>query len=311
MDLALFFILPLIGGFAFATSFDLLRYRTGREDSQRLYYRAALIGVLLAAGGAALHVALVRWLPTYAFGVRGLSAQLVVPLLEKERSAGTTALSQTAQDLRIEAVLACLYGFVLGVLTPVWNRVIRLADLLWMHLPFSPPRPSFLDRLNLDAITDQLERLIAESLARKTLVQVTLNNAKVYVGSVHESLNPASPAKYFKLQPWLSGYRSSKDGRVEFNTYYDTVLASLETSDAASEVAASFQLVIPIDKVVSASGFSLEAYEKFELDRLDRDDWEKEREKAAAALPSPPILGPVSAGLAALVGWWLARRPHE
>ena len=45
MDLALFFILPLIGGFAFATGFDLLRYSTGRQDSQRLYYQAAKIGV--------------------------------------------------------------------------------------------------------------------------------------------------------------------------------------------------------------------------------------------------------------------------
>ncbi len=310
MDLALFFVLPLIGGFAFATTFDLLRYRTGREDSQRLYYRAALIGVLLAAGGATLHVVLAR-LPAYATGIRGLSAQLVVPLLEKERGAGTTALSQTAQDLRIEAVLACLYGFVLGVLTPIWNLVIRLADALWTRLPFLPPRASFLDRLNLNAITDQLERLIAESLAGKTLVQVTLSNSKVYVGSVHESLNPASPAKYFKLQPWLSGYRSSKDGRVDFNTYYDTVLASLETSDAASEVAASFQLVIPIDKVVSASGFSLEAYEKFELDRLDRDDREKERAAAETATPASPAVGPVAAAAAVLIGWWLARKRQE
>lgn len=44
MDLALFFVLPLIGAFAFATGFDLLRYRTGRQDSQRLYYQAAMIG---------------------------------------------------------------------------------------------------------------------------------------------------------------------------------------------------------------------------------------------------------------------------
>jgi len=32
--------LPLIG--AFATGFDLLRYRTGRQDSQRLYDQAAM-----------------------------------------------------------------------------------------------------------------------------------------------------------------------------------------------------------------------------------------------------------------------------
>lgn len=306
MDLALFFILPLIGGFAFATTFDLLRYRTGREDSQRLYYRAALIGVLLALAGAGLHYLLAR-LPTYASWTRAITDAVVSPLLEKERSSGTVQLSVLAQSLKVQAVIACFYGFVLGVATPVWNRAIRSLDWLWTHLPVLPRRVSFLDRLNLNAITDQMERLITQSLLNKTLLQVTLSNSKVYVGSVHESLNPASPAKYFKIQPWLSGQRRSADGRVDFNTYYDQVLAALESNDPLGEVAASFQLVIPIDKVVSASGFSLQAYEQFELARLDQED--RDQDKAKPPL-SPPPAGSWTAliGAATLIGAWLSGR---
>lgn len=305
MDLALFFVLPLIGGFAFATTFDLLRYRTGREDSQRLYYRAALIGVLLALAGAGLHYLLAK-IPAYAAWIRVTTDALVNPLLEKERSQGTVPLSALAQGLKVQTVLACFYGFALGVATPLWNYAIRFLDWLWTHLPFPSPPASFLDRLNLAAITDQMERLITQSLLNKTLLQVTLSNAKVYVGSVHESLNPASPAKYFKIQPWLSGQRRSTDGRVEFNTYYDEVLAAVESSDPLGEVAASFQLVIPIDKVVSASGFSLQAYEQFELKRLEQED--REQEKATLPTVSPQPSSSIAVALiaaAGLVGNWL------
>jgi hypothetical protein len=48
-------VLPVIGGFAFITRFTLLRYWTGREESQRLYYRAAFWGIVFAAIAALLH----------------------------------------------------------------------------------------------------------------------------------------------------------------------------------------------------------------------------------------------------------------
>jgi len=50
VDLPLFFTLPLIGGYAFVTSLWSLRWRSARQDSQRLYYRAAVYGILIAAG---------------------------------------------------------------------------------------------------------------------------------------------------------------------------------------------------------------------------------------------------------------------
>lgn len=55
--------------------------------------------------------------------------------------------------------------------------------------------------------------------------------------------------------------------------------------------------MIPIEKIVSASGFSLQAYEQFELDRLDQQDREQGAEERAAA-SSPP--GPLSGRLSSL-----------
>lgn len=267
MDVALFFVLPLIGGFAFATQFLLLRYRTGREESQRLYYRAALYGVIFAGAGVFLHHAARAGFPTYNAFIDNVAAGVVLPLLEKERVSQAVPLSQAAARARVELAAVCIYAFILGVLTPLWNQVLRLLDFLWTRMPAATGqgRRSFLSTLNRQAITDHLEGLLADALTAATPIQATLSNSKVYVGSVLESLDPASPAKYFKIQPWMSGHRSSDTGKVDFNTFYDSVLIGLDEEEAKRR-AATFQLVIPIDKVVSASGFDFDAYEQFTIE---------------------------------------------
>ncbi|HEY4065406.1 MAG TPA: hypothetical protein VGM74_00790, partial [Burkholderiaceae bacterium] len=190
MDLTLFFVLPLIGGFAFVTRLSLLRYKTGREEAQRLYYRAALYGVVLAIAAALLHEAGRRTSAPYAAFAQGVVSTVLLPLLEKDRSTATLALSAAAQAIRVELAIICVYAFLLGALAPLWNLVLAGADRLWVRLAPPPLRRSFLDRLNLRAITDQLEKLLAQSLFSASLIQVTLSNSKVYVGSVLESLDP-------------------------------------------------------------------------------------------------------------------------
>jgi hypothetical protein len=95
---------------------------------------------------------------------------------------------------------------------------------------------------------------------------VTLSNSKVYVGSVLESLDPGSPAKYFKIQPWMSGHRG-EDGMVQFNTFYDDILSAFQADPGKRAAVETFQLVIPIDKVLTASGFDVQAYERFLRER--------------------------------------------
>ena len=67
--------------------------------------------------------------------------------------------------------------------------------------------------------------------------------------------------------------------------------------------------MIPIDKVVTASGFSLQAHEQFELDRLDEADREQEAAKRASAPQRQgTALGAALAAAVALLTAWLSAR---
>ena len=291
MDLALLFVLPLVGGFAFVTRFALLRYATGREESQRLYYRAAFYGLIFAIGAGAAHSVARNHVVAYARFVDALASDAVLPLLEKDKTQSTVAPTREAVRVRIDVALICFYGFAIGALTPLWNLLLRLADAIWVRLPASEEvkRRSFLATLNLRAIKDHLERLLAESLISASPIQVTLSNAKVYVGMMLESIDPASPTKNFKIQPWMSGFRSSVNGRVDFNTFYDNVLAGLDEEEAKRR-AATFQLVIPVDKVVSAGGFDFDTYEQFVLEQGMTERDRVARSEAPPTASSPDLI---------------------
>lgn len=256
MDVALLFVLPLIGGFTFAKNFLLVQYQAAREDGQRLYYRAALFGVLLSVLGAVVHHGLLAPIDSYRALSSHVASGVLLPLFERP-SPPATAYSPQAVQVRVDFAMICAWAFILGALTFLWNAVLRGIDRLYVHLGGGGSERSFLRALNLAAIKDQLELLLANSLASGTQVLITLSNGKVYVGVVLLAPDPASPLKHFRLQPFMSGYRDPETGRVKFTTFYGKVLEKPDVN------VASFQLVVPVDKVITASGFDMKAYREF------------------------------------------------
>lgn len=256
MDVALLFVLPLIGGFTFAKNFLLVRYQAAREDGQRLYYRAALFGVLFSVLGAVIHHGLLAPVEWYRALSVHVASTFLDPLFERP-SLPATAYSQQAVQVRVDIAMICAWAFVLGALTFLWNALLHWGDRLYVRIRKGGSERSFLRALNLAAIKDQLELLLANSLARGTQVLITLSNGKVYVGVVLRAPDPASPLKHFRLQPFMSGYRDPETGRVKFTTFYGKVLEKPDVN------VASFQLVVPVDKVITASGFDLKAYREF------------------------------------------------
>jgi hypothetical protein len=258
LDLPLFFTLPLIGGFAFVTSLWSLRWRSARQDTQRLYYRAAVYGVVLAAGLAVAHTALFQW-AAYRDGFSWLYTSFLKPLFTTK-----DALPEQALAIRAHVALVCVYALLFGIFAP---RILNRAAA-WL----SQARRGRDTRVvaNLAAITDPLESLLSRSLLNGEAIQVTLSTGKVYVGYVLEAPDPDLPTKFIKLQPLMSGQRGA-DGQVDYNTFYDEILSEYESNPATKAALDTFQQVVPVDKVVTVSGFNLDAYVHFLGDRQRRD----------------------------------------
>lgn len=269
MDLPLFFTLPLIGGFAFVTGLWSLRWRSARQDSQRLYYRAAVCGVLLAAVVGVAHAVLLVW-PAYRHGFEWLYASFLKPLFTTK-----DALPELSLTIRAHVALVCVYALAFGIVAPpILNRVGRL----WRS-----GRDSRVIA-NLASITDPLELLLSRSLLNGEAIQVTLSTGKVYVGYVLEAPDPDLPTKFIKLQPLMSGQRGS-DGQVDYTTFYDRILTDFEADPDTKAALDTFQQVVPVDKVVTLSGFNLDAYVHFLSDRQEREgDVAEGRGDAAWAL---------------------------
>lgn len=267
MDLALLFFLPLIGGFRFVESFSLTRFRAARQETQRLYYKAALCGAVLTLVGLLLHLILIKYVGAYLSFVNDMRESLVTPLLDRPTTTGAAPVPGTVPPgspppvwvARTHVVFACIWALLLGICTPLYNAVIAIVDQLHYAL-YARRRgqPPFLERLNVRSITDQFELLLAKAVWEKSLIQVTLTNQKMYVGSVTRSVDPRSQEKYIRLLPYMSGFRSKDTGEVTYTTFYADLLERKDPVELAS-----YEIVVPMDKVTTASGFDLQAYVAF------------------------------------------------
>ncbi|UII27469.1 hypothetical protein LVD15_03285 [Fulvivirga maritima] len=81
----------------------------------------------------------------------------------------------------------------------------------------------------------------------------TLTSQKVYVGLLTRMGDPHGEDGFINLIPLFSGYRNQK-GKMKLTTNYP-------------KDESNFELVIPIDKILSASSFNYEAYKKLNLSK--------------------------------------------
>ena len=187
----------------------------------------------------------------------------------------------------------CVYALFIGIVAPpVWNGAGS-----WLSKGRGRDRRV---RINQASITDPLELLLSRSLLNGEAIQVTLSTGKVYVGYVLAAPDPDLPTKFITLQPLMSGQRNS-DGKVTYTTFYDQILTEFEANPDTKDALDSFQQVIPVDKVVTLSGFNLDAYVRFLAERQSEDG------DSSPDTGPGKTWGPASISLLLLVGGILSR----
>jgi hypothetical protein len=239
MELAAVFLLPLLGGYVFASLWRLTSYATRRVEGHHLYFSAAFYGAVFFIAALLVRVIfLARW-----DGYSELEAALSTYI--------APAMKDPSNGRQVEFVITAGYSLLLA---PLFAALLNI---------FTPKRWSL--RRNLSA----LDGLLSRAQYAEMPVSVTLNTGKVYIGLVVEITDPDRPPPAIILFPMLSGHRDA-DGRLKITTDYANVYSALEANK--EKVAKlllpavwepNFEVVVRADQIVSANMFSPGVYSEF------------------------------------------------
>ncbi|UII21449.1 hypothetical protein [Fulvivirga ligni] len=96
---------------------------------------------------------------------------------------------------------------------------------------------------------DEFQRLLLQEFIKRRPMLFTLTTQKVYVGGLTRMGDPHGEDGFINIIPLFSGYRNA-EGKLDLTTNYPR-----DEND-------NFEIVLPIDKIISASSFNYETYKK-------------------------------------------------
>lgn len=224
-------LLPLVGGYWFVSLCHLTRLSFAKESGERLLFGAATAGTILAG---------LAW-----FGASFVAGQLPDVHTAWRAVAPPWPFAGTA-----------FAAFLLGPLAAfVVNR-------------FASPGRAEAHAINTSGTG--LERLFwsATDPDDPSLVQITLDDGKVYVGWIERTApNPRAPDSFVRLLPTLSGYRDARrcfEVTTNYEPVYSRLLEDGELDDAEMVIINAFVKVLPLSRIVSAGIYLPEARELFD-----------------------------------------------
>lgn len=237
MDGALIVVLPLVGGYIFASRWIVTKYVVDREDGHRLYFRAAFYGVFLFAVALLIRLLLSSWFDGYSHVESVLSGELRGTLKEPN----DPALRNT--------LLTSLFALAIGA-------------TLWVPFEFLPQNwKRFLFHRAIR--NNEFESLLARAMQNVKPISVTMENSKVYVGLLNESLHPGVNRKYLTIFPLMSGFRDSNNSKIWFTTFYNHIYQNLDRISPSVSLE-DFEIVLPIDHIQSLNMFDIAVYTEFQ-----------------------------------------------
>ena len=212
-------LLPLLGGFLFFYSAHLLRFQAQRLEGYKLLLQSAIAGVVLS---------FIARLIILAAGATSFGAWLV------SRWSVFSPFSFSAESA-LSMILGPLAALILNV---------------------------FIDRDQAKEIEVRrnahgLTRLFYQAAEEHFLISVTLDSRKWYVGWVVETAGLMPQQKYFRLLPYMSGYRDNGTLETFRTTFYEELLATPGLN--ADELV----VTLPIDSVKMAGRFNEKFYNEY------------------------------------------------
>jgi hypothetical protein len=247
-------LLPLLGGFIFASLWHPTKYYTQRADTYRLIFTASVTGAVFLFLACVIVSLLTYLVPSVCQPINRLWHD-VFPYANSGR-----------------ATLAFAMGAFLW-----WPANKKCSDTAAVSRAILSKR-------------DPLELLLRRALGEVKLVSVTLKSGKVYVGTIQSNFNPAYPMEHVSMLPAFSGYRDKITKKMELTLSYfealkpareklleidreilqmldqeiskENMRKSQKKLEERKNILQDYEVVLPIDELQSVNIFHVNLYKR-------------------------------------------------
>jgi hypothetical protein len=243
-------ISPLAGGYLILSRLNYFRFKQQRLDRQRLIFDSILIAIALIS-------------------VTFLLKTILFILFD-----GLQNFCYDHLPIRMQYFGTSITSFFLAVLIVLIGNKTFFSD-----------RQKEINK-SIIKVGNEFELLLRDSMEKKSLVEITLDSKKVYIGWVKELPIPLV-SNYLRIIPALSGYRNETH-HIIFTTDYLTVYSTyIESGSSLNAKELNVDLIITIDNIVSISYFDHDMWEKFNPQKKEQKSPSKSTQKSGA--PKKPL----------------------
>ncbi|EJM53578.1 hypothetical protein PMI29_05766 [Pseudomonas sp. GM49] len=262
---------PLIAGYLFVSTWHQTRYLIKREDSQKVYIRAAFWGI---------------WLFLLAFAFLTSVKQKLEPYLAFVREWADLAILQDSSDrptdtafwllvLFFTLFLGMVGGYFLNWLLALKSisrqeifrllvRRIKNRDHHFFGLIYAYSNRTAL-KTAVRVLNADLEIILMRSLELTIPVSVTLGSGKVYIGYVTGAIDPGDKRDMLRILPVVSGYRAGEEMKLCFTTWYINVYQRFKKDESLSHLNPElFEVAFPLSEIKTINLFDIKAYQAFQ-----------------------------------------------
>lgn len=262
---------PLLAGYLFVSTWHETRYLIKREDSQKLYIRAAFWGIWLFLLAFAAVAFFDEYLNSILSYIRSWRAQ--ADLLEDKGGKIDTAFWLVVLVLTLGLGLfgGFLLNWILAFKTISFKELFRLAirrlksrDVRFLSLVYEYSNKSAL-KTAIQHLNADLELILMRSLEQSMPICVTLGHGKVYVGYLTGAIDPGDKRDMIRILPFVSGYRAPEGLKLHFTTWYTSLYQQFSNDPSLSHLSPDlFEIVFPLSEVKSVNLFDIDAYQAFQ-----------------------------------------------
>lgn len=223
-------LLPLLGGFLFFHITHFFRFAAQRLDGYRLLFQCAIAGIFLSIGARLLVLGI-------AVSPAGPAAEHYWDRFSPFPYSGTSAVS-------------LLLGPLVALLVNVFVSREKAIDM------------------EIRRHGNSLTKLLHRAQTGNFLVSITLDTRKWYVGWVAESTNLDPQEFYFRLLPFMSGYRDAEKLETHRTVFYQDVL-----NDQKLDPEQLF-ITVPLKDVKLANLFLPNVYNEYFVEETEESESE-------------------------------------